>query len=214
MVFGLRLRGACASVETSTAWAIDGATVLAAGALAIGSACGPPRLPAPPYARQPTSALAEVPFPPPPARIESVPPAPSKDAVWVDGEWLWQARRYAWKPGRWVRPPPGARFSPWTTVRDARGALFLAAGTWRDPRDADVIEPPPLATGAPGAGPVVSPQGKTLSMDLLAPVDAGSSGPGVQGREAPPNLRGRCPDASGCTMADASPYSSDTSVTP
>lgn len=125
-------------------------------------ACGPGRLPAPAWAPQPTSALAEVPYPPPPARVEGVPNEPAAGAVWIDGEWVWQARRYAWKAGRWLVPPPGARFAPWTTVRDARGTLFLASGTWRDARGAAIAEPAPLLLGAPAAGPVITPEGDRL----------------------------------------------------
>src|SRR5690242_2735513 len=80
-------------------------------------ACGMRRLPAPPFTSQPTSALEAVPYPPPPALVEWVPPKPDGAAVWIDGEWMWQSGRWTWKRGRWVRPPPGARFAPWTTVR-------------------------------------------------------------------------------------------------
>jgi hypothetical protein len=119
---------------------------LAIGAAALACACGG-SLPRPPLARHPTSALAKVPYPPPPARVEFVPEAPRADAVWIDGEWLWQGRQWAWKYGRWVVPPPGALFAPWTTVRDRDATLYFAAGTWRDPRGARVAEPRPLVLG-------------------------------------------------------------------
>ncbi|HVJ94841.1 MAG TPA: hypothetical protein VM580_33890, partial [Labilithrix sp.] len=97
----------------------------------------------PRYTSQPTTALRQVPYPPPPARVETVPPMPRPDALWVDGEWLWQARRWAWKQGRWVVPAPGARFAPWTTVRDAAGTLYFASGRWRDPWGQELPEPQP-----------------------------------------------------------------------
>lgn len=105
------------------------------------------RLPHPPYAQQPTSALVPVGFPPPPARYEFVPAAPSSDAVWVDGEWGWRGKQWRWKAGRWVAPPKGATFSPWTQVRDQDGNLFFAPGTWRDAAGAEIEEPPALARG-------------------------------------------------------------------
>src|SRR3954469_19970731 len=96
-------------------------------------ACGARALPHPEYVAHPQRALVEVPYPPPPARVEFVPARPADDAVWVDGEWVWRGRRYAWKPGRWVMAPSDAKFSPWTSVRDREGTLYLAKGTWRDP---------------------------------------------------------------------------------
>jgi hypothetical protein len=128
----------------------------------IAIACGPARLPSPAWAPQPTSALSEVPYPPPPARVEGVPKQPSDDAVWIDGEWTWQARRYSWRAGRWVVPPPNARFAPWTTVRDARGTLFLASGVWRDAHGAELSDPAPLAIGVPAIGPIITPEGEKL----------------------------------------------------
>ena len=100
---------------------------------------------APPYAAQPTRALAEVPYPPPPARVERVPAAPSRNATWVDGEWSWRGRRWLWIRGRWVVPPRGARFSPWTLVRAKDGTLWEAPGTWRDAKGAALDPPPALA---------------------------------------------------------------------
>ena len=62
-----------------------GRCVVLAVALALGVsfagavlACGASRLPAPPYVGQPTEALQEVAYPPPPARVEYVPPAPQR----------------------------------------------------------------------------------------------------------------------------------------
>src|ERR1700759_4439944 len=94
-------------------------------------ACGA-TLPHPDYVQQPTSALTVVGYPPPPARVEFVPKQPSKDAVWIDGEWQWQGRRWAWRIGRWVVPPAGARFAPWMMVRDPAGVVYYAEGTWRN----------------------------------------------------------------------------------
>jgi hypothetical protein len=137
-------------------------------------ACGVPRLPAPPLARQPTEALIEVPYPPPPPRVETVPAAPRSTAVWIDGEWTWQTRRWAWRPGRWVLSPVEARFTPWTTVRDRLGTLYFAEGTWRDASGAAVAEPPPLAVAEALPSAVVTPEGADVPSGPMAPLDGNS----------------------------------------
>ena len=125
-------------------------------------ACGASRLPAPSYVGQPTEALEEVDYPPPPARIEYVPTSPREDAVWIDGEWIWHGPRWAWKTGRWVIPPPSARFSPWTSVRDSRGTLYVAEGKWRDQQGQELPDPDALAVGRPRGGVVVNPEGEEV----------------------------------------------------
>lgn len=157
--------------------------VVALGAVAV-FACGAPKLPAPPYVSQPTSALAEVPYPPPPARIEAVPRRPKSNAVWIDGEWIWQTRRWAWKPGRWIVPPTGARFAAWTTVRGRTGALYFASGRWRDASGAEVAEPEPLAIAGPAPAAVVTPEGESVVPGPNAPVDAGTPPTPVPGSDA------------------------------
>ncbi len=91
----------------------------------LAEACGAPRMPTPKLAAHPTSALHEVPYPPPPARVESIPERPNDASVWVDGEWVWQGGRWSWRRGRWVVPAPDTAFAPWTHVRDARGILYV-----------------------------------------------------------------------------------------
>jgi hypothetical protein len=153
-------------------------------------------LPHPAYAPQPTSALVEVAFPPPPARAEAVPPRPPRpegadgDVVWIDGEWTWRGRRWSWSPGRWVVAPPGARFSPWTTVMREDGAIFFAPGIWRDAQGAPLAgEPKALAYARPSAGVIFEPgghlqrTGPTLDPNRRRrrPADAGADGEGEGG---------------------------------
>src|SRR5580658_9305492 len=127
--------------------------VFAGGLAVLGWACSG-RLPHPTYAPQPSSALTSVPIPPPPARVEAVPPSPGKGSVWVDGEWSYRRGRWAWILGRWVIPPPDTAFSPWVVVRGANGDVFHAPGTWRD-KDGHPIDPPQaLAVANAQAGPV------------------------------------------------------------
>ncbi|WP_394822018.1 YXWGXW repeat-containing protein [Pendulispora albinea] len=123
-------------------------------------ACGSSSLPTPSYVRQETSALAEVPYPPPPAHAEGIPKQPRPDAVWIDGEWVWDGRRWAWKQGRWVVASPGTKFSPWTSVRGADGTLYFAPGVWKDAKGLPVADPKPLAGARAGSSPVVSPEGE------------------------------------------------------
>ncbi len=148
------------------------ALAMMTGGFAVAMACGGSvRTPA--YVRQPTSALVEVPYPPPPARAEEVPKPPSGNAVWVDGEWVWQTRRWAWKPGRWVTMPSGASFSPWTTVRGPTGTLFFASGVWRDGKGEEVDEPAVLELGRSGGAAIVSADGDPVPGGPNAPVDGG-----------------------------------------
>ncbi len=133
--------------------AIVGASVVAA--LACGGG-----LPVPPYAAQPQAALAPVPYPPPPARVELVPARPLGGALWIDGEWAWRGRRWSWRPGRWVVAPKGGRFSPWTLVRGDDGTPYFASGAWRDAKGQALPEPAPLAVATPTPGAVVNPEGE------------------------------------------------------
>jgi hypothetical protein len=99
----------------------------------------------------PWDAYSEVPYPPPPARVEVVPPAPRKGLVWVDGQWAWAWKRWQWEAGGWVAAPPGATFARWATVRLDDGRLFFAPAAWRA-RDGHVLAPPPMLERARTAG--------------------------------------------------------------
>lgn len=141
-------------------------------ATAVAFACGK-SVPSPKYTSHPTSALIQVPYPPPPARAEAVPDVDTDNAVWIDGEWVWQTRRYAWRAGRWVIPPSGAKFAPWTSVRDKSGTLFFANGVWRSGDGHEVTEPPPVVKGTPRGAPVVTPEGDDVPVG--APASSASS---------------------------------------
>jgi len=120
-----------------------------------------PSLPEPARVGQAQSALIQIPYPPPPARVEVVPPQPNSSAVWIDGEWTWTGRRWAWKYGRWVVPPPGAAYSPWVTVRARDATLYFAPGIWRDASGKEVTAPPALAIAKASQENVVASQGET-----------------------------------------------------
>jgi hypothetical protein len=116
----------------------------------------------PAYVGQPQSALQEVDEPPPPARVELLPPVPSPQAVWVDGEWMWRRERWAWLPGRWVNPAPQTAFSPWVFVRGLDGRLWYAPGVWRDLAQGTPVDSPgALAIASVETGVVLSAEGAT-----------------------------------------------------
>src|SRR5882724_6058675 len=71
-----------------------------------GTACSL-ALPVPDDARQPRSEYRPVPYPPPAAFAETVPPAPNKQARWIDGHWAWRGGTYVWQRGGWLVAPAG-----------------------------------------------------------------------------------------------------------
>jgi hypothetical protein len=86
----------------------------------------------PPIGQAPPGAFEEiVPYPPPAARVETVPPQKSEGEVWIDGQWDWDGKRWKWLPGAWTRPPAGAHFTPWEVKRTEDGQLHFAHATWR-----------------------------------------------------------------------------------
>jgi hypothetical protein len=99
-----------------------------------------------------------VPFPPPPARVEIIPapPAGSKRAVWVDGEWLWKGRRWVWQQGQWFDAPPGATYAPPATVRLSDGQTAWFAGAWHGVAP-PVGAPPQTPSPAPSPAPAPAP---------------------------------------------------------
>ena len=76
--------------------------------------------------------MIEVPYPPPPARVETIPPTKSAGQVWLDGQWEWGGKAWTWHDGAWTTPPPDAYFTPWTTKRRADGQLLFIRAEWRD----------------------------------------------------------------------------------
>ena len=158
------------------------AVAIASGVLA----CGAARLPAPLYVQQTTEALQPADYPPPPARVELIPPIPTGAAVWIDGEWTWQGRRWAWKAGRWVEPPPNASFAPWTTVRDKMGSLYFAEGKWRNAKGQDVPDPKPLALAEVRGGAVVNPEGEPVEQAPVVQPDRAAGGALRDAESGPP----------------------------
>jgi hypothetical protein len=105
-------------------------------------------VPEPPTGPQPAYDYVEVPYPPPAAAAEVIPPAPRAGTVWVDGQWNWRGRYYVWQRGGWVVPPDGAYFAPWQKYYTADGTLYFAEGAWRRTRDRVKIVPPRVEASA------------------------------------------------------------------
>lgn len=118
-------------------------TAALAAVLALLPACSP-SLPRPPTGKIPTDETIEVPYPPPPARAETIPPEKAAGQVWIDGQWEWNEKAWKWREGAWTTSPPGAYFTPWTTKRRADGQLLFTRAEWRDKAGR------PLSTGIDG----------------------------------------------------------------
>lgn len=101
-------------------------------------------LPAPLPARQPKADYRPVPYPPPAAFAEVVPPQPRPDALWIDGHWAWRGGRYVWQRGGWVIAPAGSRYAHWRIRYSQDGTLQLAEETWYDAKLQPMSKPKPL----------------------------------------------------------------------
>ena len=88
-------------------------------------------MPEPLPARQPRRDYLPVPYPPPAAFAEVVPPKPDQGgALWIDGHWAWRSGQFVWERGGWVVPPEGARFAHWRLRYSQDGTLMFAEEAW------------------------------------------------------------------------------------
>jgi hypothetical protein len=123
-----------------------------------------------------------VPYPPPAPKAEVVPPQPSDDHVFVDGQWSWQTRRWVWVPGGWVIPPPGASYAKWKVERLHNGALAYFQGHWHErspaPYDANASIVCPAPQGLPKVPGDAAQELEThVGPVLVYPADAPPSAP-------------------------------------
>lgn len=149
-----------------------GCAALAAGVLA--ACAGPP--PGPPHAPNSTANYKEVPYPPPPGRIEYIPQRPDDHALWVDGEWRYRGRRWRWVPGSWFEVPPGVKFAHWASTIRADGVFMYAPGEWMDASGKTMPAPKIVARGVSNALAIDEDPG--LKDDTV-----------VHGPDVPPNLK-------------------------
>jgi WXXGXW repeat (2 copies) len=84
--------------------------------------------------------------PPPPIRIENVPPQPNSDCLWADGRWRRSDGQWQWVPGAWVRPLKTCYYAEpllvWIPSVDGRGVLFHTDGEWYDRSTGTLCQPP------------------------------------------------------------------------
>lgn len=118
-------------------------------------ACGSKHVEAPRGAHPPNDAVP-VPFPPPPAKLEEVPPQPNASCVWSDGYWEF-TDRWEWLPGEWVIPQAHCRLAP-VELRRVGGQLLHARPRWY-PDNVTLLgpasacpRPPACATASSGSG--------------------------------------------------------------
>jgi hypothetical protein len=76
-----------------------------------------------------------VPYPPPPANVETVPPTPSNPAcVYWDGQWVFGARDWQWMSGGWVIQRGDCAFQRarlfWNSIGTDRAELRYRVGRW------------------------------------------------------------------------------------
>lgn len=71
---------------------------------------------------------------PPPARVETVPPAPPSTPnvmYWRPGHWMWDGTSWSWLQGQYVeRPNPQAVWEPGHWVQQPTGGYVWVDGRW------------------------------------------------------------------------------------
>ena len=62
--------------------------------------------------------------------IYTRPVAPSREHIWISGDWYWAGGRYQWREGHWERRREGYRWSDghW---QEARGGWRWVPGHWQ-----------------------------------------------------------------------------------
>ncbi len=94
---------------------------------------------------------------PPPGRVQIVPPRPTlRNAVWIDGEWAWNGRRWVWQDHGWQSTVPDQVYALPRTTRLSDGRLIHSPGQWRattPAANAGTRAAPPPLTGPKTAPP-------------------------------------------------------------
>ncbi len=122
-------------VRGGTALALATSVIRAPLLVAIVLTACSPGLPRPKTGPVPKDAMFEIPYPPPAARVETIPAKKSEADVWIDGQWDWDGRDFRWQPGTWMKPPAAdAYFTRWRAERRRDGRLYFARAAWRDKR--------------------------------------------------------------------------------
>ncbi|MFZ5893557.1 MAG: hypothetical protein ACOY0T_21020 [Myxococcota bacterium] len=124
------------------------ATVSAWLLSAVCVACGG-SLPEPAKAQHPSEAFDEVPYPPPAALAETLPPRPNRSGlVWLEGDWVFRGSTYAWVRGGWTVAPPNARYAVSKVVYASDGRILFAPASWYDAQGQKLERVRPIAPAA------------------------------------------------------------------
>jgi len=91
--------------------------------------------------------------PPPPAKAETKPPAPSDNQVWVGGHWDWNQveEEWEWADGSWQTPPDDGSTWEEPSYEDNEGDWVFTPGYWKLP---GVVTDAPVAILPGDHGPV------------------------------------------------------------
>jgi hypothetical protein len=99
-------------------------------------------LPEPLPIRQHPRAYQQVPYPPPAAFVELIPEKPDDRALWVDGHWSFQGKRYYWRRGGWVIPQPDSRYANCRIRYGSDGTISFAEAGFYDAQGNKLPDPP------------------------------------------------------------------------
>ncbi len=84
-----------------------------------------------PITAQAQSIGIEIGVPPPPERVEVIPPLPGPGFVWDRGHWRWEGGAHVWVPGHYIRlPHPGAVRIPGHWVQLPNGRYRFVPPHW------------------------------------------------------------------------------------
>jgi hypothetical protein len=119
--------------------------------------CGGRQLEAP-LGAHPANDGVRVPYPPPPAKVEEVPPQPSSACVWTDGYWDF-TDRWEWQAGEWVMAPPHCRLAR-VELRREQGQLWHARPRWY-PDNVSLLGPQSACPKPPACSTFSSPKTQT-----------------------------------------------------
>lgn len=86
---------------------------------------------------------------PPEGAIETPPPSPGSNHIWIPGHPSWRTGSWAWVPGAWMLPPHAGLV--WVEGRWDIGTNSWTGEHWRYAQ----TTPPPAVTLAPSAAPSV-----------------------------------------------------------
>jgi hypothetical protein len=88
-------------------------------------------LPVPPRAVHTQDSFVDVPYPPPAALAETMPPRPNvAPVIWVDGDWKFRGNSYAWERGGWYETPNEAGYARSEVRYSPDGRILFAPGVW------------------------------------------------------------------------------------